>query len=215
MSMKDNWKIFFRKENSVRLYVWTLLVLVVCVFSLSRFLIFAESRDGAVLKDPLFDMFSAVELNVPVFILIYGSLLTCIVYLAVNHPSRLIIALQSYSLLVLVRMLMMYVTPLNPPAATIDLQDPLVFIFGTGSKITKDLFFSGHTSTLFLLFLVTANRKLKYVFLVNTFLVGLSVILQKAHYSIDVFVAPFIAYGVFKFILYINENYFQKDLMTK
>ncbi len=215
MSMKDNWKIFFRKENSVRLFVWTLLVLVVCVFSLSRFLIFAESRDGAVLKDPLFDMFSAVELNVPVFILIYGSLLTCIVYLAVNHPSRLIIALQSYSLLVLVRMLMMYVTPLNPPAATIDLQDPLVFIFGTGSKITKDLFFSGHTSTLFLLFLVTANRKLKYVFLVNTFLVGLSVILQKAHYSIDVFVAPFIAYGVFKFILYINENYFQKDLMTK
>jgi len=215
MSMKDNWKIFFRKENSVRLFVWTLIVLVVCVFSLSRFLIFAESRDGAVLKDPLFDMFSAVELNVPVFILIYGSLLTCIVYLAVNHPSRLIIALQSYSLLVLVRMLMMYVTPLNPPAATIDLQDPLVFIFGTGSKITKDLFFSGHTSTLFLLFLVTANRKLKYVFLVNTFLVGLSVILQKAHYSIDVFVAPFIAYGVFKFILYINENYFQKDLMTK
>jgi len=215
MSMKDNWKIFFRKENSVRLFVWTLLVLVVCVFSLSRFLIFAESRDGAVLKDPLFDMFSAVELNVPVFILIYGSLLTCIVYLAVNHPSRLIIALQSYSLLVLVRMLMMYVTPLNPPAATIDLQDPLVFIFGTGAKITKDLFFSGHTSTLFLLFLVTANRKLKYVFLVNTFLVGLSVILQKAHYSIDVFVAPFIAYGVFKFILYINENYFQKDLMTK
>jgi len=215
MSMKDNWKIFFRKENSVRLFVWTLIVLVVCVFSLSRFLIFAESRDGAVLKDPLFDMFSAVELNVPVFILIYGSLLTCIVYLAVNHPSRLIIALQSYSLLVLVRMLMMYVTPLNPPAATIDLQDPLVFIFGTGSKITKDLFFSGHTSTLFLLFLVTANRKLKYVFLVNTFLVGLSVILQKAHYSIDVFVAPFIAYGVFKFILYINENCFQKDLMTK
>lgn len=213
--MKDNWKIFFRKENSVRLFVWTLIVLVVCVFSLSRFLIFAESRDGAVLKDPLFDMFSAVELNVPVFILIYGSLLTCIVYLAVNHPSRLIIALQSYSLLVLVRMLMMYVTPLNPPAATIDLQDPLVFIFGTGAKITKDLFFSGHTSTLFLLFLVTANRKLKYVFLVNTFLVGLSVILQKAHYSIDVFVAPFIAYGVFKFILYINENYFQKDLMTK
>ena len=71
------------------------------------------------------------------------------------------------------------------------------------------------SKSLFLLFLVTANRKLKYVFLVNTFLVGLSVILQKAHYSIDVFVAPFIAYGVFKFILYINENYFQKDLMTK
>lgn len=215
MNIKENWKLFFKKRNNVRLFVRTLIVLVICVFSLSRFLIFAESRDGAVLKDPLFDIFNAVELNAPVFILIYGSLLTCIVYLAINYPSRLIVALQSYSLLVLVRMLMMYVTPLNPPPATIDLQDPLVFIFGTGSIITKDLFFSGHTSTLFLLFLVTENRKLKYVFLANTFLVGLSVILQKAHYSIDVFVAPFIAYAVFKFILYINENYFQKDKLDK
>lgn len=215
MNIKENWKIFFKKRNNVRLLVWTLIVLVICVFSLSRFLIFAESRDGAVLKDPLFDIFSAVELNVPIFILIYGSLLTCIIYLVINHPARLIVALQSYSLLVLIRMLMMYVTPLNPPASTIDLQDPLVFIFGTGSKITKDLFFSGHTSTLFLLFLVTKNKRLKYVFLANTFLVGFSVILQKAHYSIDVFVAPFIAYAVFKFILYINDNYFQKDKLIK
>ena len=215
MNIKDNWNIFLSKKINLHLLIWTLAVLIVSVFSLSRFIIFAETRNGAVLADPVFTWFDAIELNIPIFTFIYGSLITCLVYLVINHPSRLIIALQSYSLLVIIRMAMMYVTPLNPPAGTIDLQDPLVFVVGTGTKVTKDLFFSGHTSTLFLLFLVTINKKLKYVFLVNTVLVGVFVTLQKAHYTTDVLVAPFVSYAVYKIIIYLNENYFQKHNLSK
>jgi hypothetical protein len=210
MNIKDNWNNFLSKKNNMYLLIGTLIVLIACVYFLSRFIIFVESRNGAVLNDPLFNRFSAIELNIPIFTLIYGSLISCLVYLVINYPARFIVALQAYTLLVIFRIAMMYVTPLDPPAGTIDLQDPLVFIVGTGTKITRDLFFSGHTSTLFMLFLVTVNRKLKYTYLVNTLLVGLFVFLQKAHYTVDVLVAPFVSYAVYKIVYYFNEKYFQK-----
>jgi hypothetical protein len=132
-------------------------------------------------------------------------------YLAKEEPLGLVIALQTYSLLVLVRMAMMYTVPLDPPIGTIDLQDPLVFVVGTGQKITKDLFFSGHTSILFMMILVTRKKWLKYIFLINTFIVGSFVIIQKVHYTIDVLVAPFVAYTCYKIIIYLNTKYFTKS----
>lgn len=204
--MIDNWIVYFKQKNSVLILIATLIVLIFCVSSLAKFIVFVEGRPGAVLDDPVFYWFNAVDLNIPVFTLIYLSLITCMLYLAINEPNDLIIALQAYTLLVIVRMAMMYVVPLEPPVGTIDLNDPLVFIVGTGTKITKDLFFSGHTSTLFLLFLVTHKLWLKYVFLVNTILVGSFVILQKVHYSIDVLVAPFISYCCYRIIFHLNTK---------
>lgn len=73
-------------------------------------------------------------------------------------------------------------------------------LFGKGEILTKDLFFSGHTGTLFLLFLLVENKYLKTIFLAATILVGSAVLLQHVHYSVDVFVAPFVAYGSFRII---------------
>jgi membrane-associated phospholipid phosphatase len=106
----------------------------------------------------------------------------------------------------LFRILSMYVVPLDPPIGTLDLKDPLIFVVGTGTPITKDLFFSGHTSTMFLLSLTAINKKLKIIFLVSTFLVGFLVVLQKAHYTIDVVVAPFYAYCSYKIIYSLQKK---------
>lgn len=214
-NFKNIWKKFITKKNSKGYFIFTLIFLIVCVYFLSRFILFIESRSGVILDDPLFHYFEAIDLNIPIFALIYGSLISCIIYLFLNYPERTLIAFQSYSLLVIIRMIMMYVVPLEPPTGTLDLQDPLVFIVGTGTKITKDLFFSGHTSILFLMFLLVQNKKFKRLLLLNTILVGLFVILQKAHYSIDVFVAPFISFTVFKIVLYINQKYFLKIKLKK
>ncbi len=43
-------------------------------------------------------------------------------------------------------------------ANMIILNDPLVEFFGTGQTLTKDLFFSGHTATLLILFLVSEKK---------------------------------------------------------
>lgn len=205
--MKERWNEYFKQKNAGVILIITVVILVVCVYTLSRFLINVEERAGVILNDPIFHYFNAVDLNIPIFTLIYASLILCLVYLVKNQPQELVLALQTYSLLVIVRMAMMYVTPLEPPIGTIDLQDPLVFVVGTGKKLTKDLFFSGHTSILFMMFLIVKKPVLKYAFLTVTILVGLFVILQKVHYTVDVLAAPFAAYGCYRIIKVINNKY--------
>lgn len=186
--------------------IFTLLLLYFVLSLFTKFLLYVENRQGVLLNDPLLIKFTAIDLNVYIFILIYASLLAGLIVLT-YHPRYFVIALQSYILMVVFRMAMMYVTPLEPPAGTIDLQDPLVFVVGTGQAIRKDLFFSGHTATLFLLYLTCRNKKLKIAFLASTVLVGLFVILQKAHYTVDVLVAPFVAYVSYRIVRYLHRRH--------
>jgi membrane-associated phospholipid phosphatase len=109
-------------------------------------------------------------------------------------------AVQLYSLMVAVRIVAMFLLPLNPPTKMIILNDPFVEFFGTGQTLTKDLFFSGHTATLFILFLVSENKIIKTIFLISTIAVAISVIMQHVHYSIDVFAAVFFAYACYKLV---------------
>jgi len=53
----------------------------------------------------------------------------------------------------------MYSAPLDAPERLILLNDPFVQFIGSGEALTKDLFFSGHTATLFLLFLRSADQR--------------------------------------------------------
>lgn len=107
------------------------------------------------------------------------------------------------------RMLAMFLVPLEPPEGCIDLQDPVVFIMGTGQKIVKDLFFSGHTATAFMLYQAAENKWLKIYFLFATITVGVSVILQKAHYTIDVFVGLIFSFASFQLIKLFHKKYFK------
>lgn len=177
------------------------LVLVLTV--LARFLEQNEGRPGVVLPDPVLALFSPVDLTWLTFALIYIGLVAAVVSL-LRHPETLLLAIQAYSVMVGFRIIAMTLVPLEPPVTMIPLQDPLVEYFGTGTLLTKDLFFSGHTSTLFLLFLVTPRSALKKVFLACTVLVACCVILQHVHYAIDVYVAPFVAYAAYRIVLLVR-----------
>jgi len=206
----NNWKNYFLTGSNKTEFVVTVIVLVTAVTALSRFLLFNESRTGAVLNDPVLNSFNAVSLNFVVFFAIYSSLVIGLIAFSF-HPEQLMTAFQTYTLLILLRMLAMYVIPLEPPANTIDLQDPVVFLIGTGQKITKDLFFSGHTSTAFLLFQVAKNKFLKSYFLLATVTVGVSVILQKAHYTIDVLAGIIFSYASYQLIKSFRKTFLNKS----
>lgn len=196
------WKIFLSEPSSKYEFILTVLFLIITVYTFSRYLLFNEARPGVVLDDPLLRYFTAVDLNPLLFFAIYSSLVIGLVAFSFN-PAQLITAFQTYTLLVVFRMAAMYLVPLDPPPGCIDLEDPVVFIMGTGQKIIKDLFFSGHTSTAFMLFQVARNKYLKAYFLLATITVGVSVILQKAHYSIDVYaglVYSFTSYQIVKML---------------
>jgi membrane-associated phospholipid phosphatase len=183
----------------------TFIFLAVVLWSLTNFLNFIETRQGIILNDPLLKLFNPVNLTWLIFSLIYLSLITALIEIT-KHPGQLIFVIQAYSLLVIIRMAAMYVVPLNPPAEMIPLNDPFVQYFGTGKLLTKDLFFSGHTATIFLLFLAVQNRILKIIFLTCTIAVGLAVLLQHVHYTIDVLAAPFFTYTSYRIILLFRKN---------
>lgn len=158
-----------------------------------KFLLFIENRDGAILNDPLLSPFNPIDLTWLIFGILYGAILLGLFYF-LSKPGLLVLALTSYFILIFLRMIAMYSVPLNPPTTTIILSDPIVEFFGTSQTLTKDLFFSGHTSLMFLLFLVAENKLIKKLFLAGTIIVGVAVILQHVHYSIDVIAAPFFTF---------------------
>lgn len=193
------WKEFISSKQKRFELISTLILLSVVLFSLTRFLIFIESRNGFSFEDPLLKLFEPIDLTWLTFTLIYGSIITAIFYL-ISKPEKLLFTIQFYTLMVVVRIIAMWLLPLNPPEKMIILVDPFVEFFGTGKTLTKDLFFSGHTATLFILFLTTDSKYLKLFFLICTIGVAISVLLQHVHYSIDVFAAVIITYACYSIL---------------
>lgn len=86
-------------------------------------------------------------------------------------------------------------------AAFVQLVNPFAFFSPGGSAqvyLTKDLFFSGHTGTTFLLLLyVWRYPRLRKVMLVGHVLVVASIFLSHLHYTIDVIGAYAITFSLF------------------
>jgi hypothetical protein len=180
-------------------------ILGILLLSYARFLNWVELRPGVVLHDALLASFQARKVTWMVFGLVYGGLVLGVGTLS-TRPAALLVALQSYAFIVAVRMAAMYFVPLDPPSGIIPLKDPFVGLFDSGVVLTKDLFFSGHTATLFLLFLTAQHRVLRVVFLLATLMVGAGVIWQHVHYTVDVLAAPFITFGCYRFVLMLRRG---------
>ena len=123
-----------------------------------------------------------------------------------TRPICLIMALQSYCLMVLIRTAAMFVVPLNGPPDMIPLVDPIVQYFGSGNVLTKDLFFSGHTATLALLSIASGDRFYKAIFAISATIVAVLITWQHVHYTIDVLSAPFFALGSFHLIVLLQQR---------
>jgi hypothetical protein len=179
---------------------------VVMLTLLAKFLLWVERRPGVVVPDPVLASFPPTDLTWLIFCLVYGGIVAGLIAYSVD-PDRLLLAIQAYALCVVFRIIAMYLLPLEPPVATIPLKDPFVEAFGSGQLLMKDLFFSGHTSVLFILYLTAAHGWLKQMFLCFTIAVAIAIIVHHTHYSVDVFIAPFVAYSAYRMALLINGRY--------
>ena len=97
--------------------------------------------------------------------------------------------------------------PLEPPVGLIPLKDPISSIFygGTQVFIKKDLFYSGHTSIQFLIFLSLKKRTEKIVSLLATISIACFVLIQHVHYTIDVIAAIAFTYLIYRIGKWIAE----------
>lgn len=151
------------------------------------------------MDDFVLDMIPAHNVSLIIFAFIWG-MAALVIYRAVKQPSIYITCVWAYSFIILIRFATISLIKLDPPAGLIQLADPLTGIFYGNNNITKDLFFSGHTSTLFLIFLVLEKRTDKIIGLISVTCVGFLLLVQHVHYTLDVVVAPFAVFGVYKLV---------------
>ncbi len=129
------------------------------------------------------------------------------------EPKYLPFTLEASALFAFARSFFMVMTHLSAPATEyykyIEHEHHVtnvVFTLSTGN----DLFFSGHAGFPFLLALVFWQRKrIRWFFLSCSFIGSVAVLLGHLHYSIDVFSAYFIAFGIFEMTKY----FFKKEYL--
>lgn len=202
----ESWKVALSNKNFRTKFIVSSILLAVSLFVLAKFLDYNEDRPGFSFADPLLIRFKPIDVTWITFILIYGALIVGLLAMS-KYPRRILIAFQSYALVSSLRIITIFFLPINAPIHIIPLKDPFVeFFSGGGETLLKDLFFSGHTATMFLLALTAKHKTLKWIFVVATILVAACVLVQHVHYTIDVIVAPFIAYTSYRISRLINKK---------
>lgn len=176
-----------------------------------------QLRKGAQLNDWLLNQLTPIDFSVPIFVLIYGVMIAVIISL-LNNPNRLVIGLQVFALMTFCRTMAIYFFPLEPPAEMIYLRDPVgEFFLVKEFPITKDLFFSGHTASLCVFFLMCEVKWLKWLAGIALVLVPTMILWQHVHYTIDVIAAPVVTYVCYRIVLYLNsdESILKKGALEK
>ena len=148
------------------------------------------------LNDPILNILPSLDMSAYIFPLIYATV-GLAVWKFVQSPYLFLLFLWSCLFFSLSRIITITLVPLNPPVGLVPLADPVLIAFYGHSQITKDLFYSGHTGSVFLIYLILRKKWEKLFALVATLLVGLLLLIQHIHYTIDVLFAPLFVYVIF------------------
>ncbi len=201
--IRESWRAAFAERNFKISFFVILGSLVVVMLSFARFIEFVEGRTGSAIDDPILRWFTPADFTWVIFSMIYIALPMAIFMLA-RDAKRLVRALLAYMLMILIRIVCMYSIPLEPPELMIPLADPFVEFFADSDFIpTKDLFFSGHTATMSLLFFTAIHRPIKTMLGICAVVMAVMVMWQHVHYSVDVVVAPLAAFSAYRLAYFV------------
>ena len=186
-------------DRSFRIkFIVVIPVLLLILISFPSFFGYIEKRPGIFLDDYLLRQLPPADMSVPIFIIIWGMTLLWLLR-CVQRAAFALLVLHAFTILCIVRTLTIYFVPLDPPAGLIPLADPFTSVFYGGPDIfmTRDLFFSGHTSIQFLIFLTMEKKSDKIAAALSTLSIAMLVLVQHVHYSIDVIGAFVFTYAVY------------------
>ena len=162
---------------------------IILVLALPHFFQWIEARPGTSMDDPVLAALGPWTVSIPTFTVLYGCLMVVLVNIA-KEPMRILHGLYAYILMMLLRMVAMATITLEPPSDIIPLIDPLTQAFYPGNApFLKDLFFSGHTATLVLMALLAPKGPIRLFASICAALVGVLVLVQHVHWTVDVLVA--------------------------
>lgn len=198
----------YRHHLRNKAYVASLVSAWIFLFASLVINFYAGTYATAVASNPVTDV---ILDNIPVFnvdgVFVWGAIvfIGCIFLVGLSNPHRMPFTLKTISLFVVIRSVFITLTHIAPFPTQVPL-DPLSwtsnFIFGA------DLFFSGHTGLPFLIALIFwDNKRLRISFIALSIILGTTSLMGHLHYSIDVFAAYFITYGIYELAVQI----FKKD----
>jgi hypothetical protein len=171
-------------------------IVAIILSSLPIFFSYIQKRKGVVLNDWVLAHLPAYNVSIIIFTIIWG-MATLIFVRALYNPVIYINYVWTLIFINIARMLTITFVALDPPIGLIHLTDPLTGVFYGHNVITRDLFFSGHTSTLVLIFLCLEKRNDKILGFIAIIVVMVLLLVQHIHYTIDVVAAPIIVYMIF------------------
>lgn len=168
----------------------------VAVFT--RFLVWAQARPGAVLDDAVLRVLPPADCSTAIFIILYAVILWTVSQV-LRDRERLRTGLYAYGALTWMRLMTIFLFPLDPPAGMVSLRDPLLRLLFDGKEITRDLFFSGHIATAVLMILLVRGTRTRILFSAAAAAVAVLILIQHAHYTVDVAAAPVFGWLAFRF----------------
>ncbi|MBK6681449.1 MAG: hypothetical protein IPG53_16285 [Ignavibacteriales bacterium] len=170
-----------------------------------RILELNEVREGFSFVDPVLNLFSPVDLTWWIFLMLYSGLFLTFYYIS-DKPVRFMMGFQAYFFLLSSRLIAMTLLPLKAPETLIPLFDPFISSLSSGIVLKHDLFFSGHISVAVLLAYIVENKKMRYILWALAVFMSIFILLQHVHYTIDIFVAPFFSFAIWRSIEVFNKK---------
>ena len=193
MNIVNSWRSALRDREYRDQLVVSIIVLAVALPLMGSFLNYIAARMGAVLHDPVLELFYPINFKWITFSVIYSGIVFGFVSLLL-YPYSLLLALRASIVLILLRVLCLFLVPLDPPADIIPLVDPFLRIPGIRAVIVRDLFFSWQTAMMALFVFTARWTDMKIIFSCVAFIISILLLLQHAHYTIDIIAAPCFAY---------------------
>ena len=181
--------------KTIKSTLWGLVLLVSSLFLNYAAGTYATVHASNTVKDIILDNIPVYNVN---FIYIDGIVIFFIFVgiLCAIKPQRAPFIIKAISLFIIIRAFFVILTHLGPMVHSVT-NDP----DGIVGNLTfdGDMFFSGHTGLPFLMCLIFwENKKLRITFFILSIIFGSAMLLGHLHYSIDVFSAFFITYGIYK-----------------
>lgn len=188
---KYEWSLVWQQTDLRNLMLINILLFAVVSFLHIAFLQWSENRNGYLLHDWLHRLLPPADFSLPIFILMWGALLGSL-FFVIPHPFLLFTGLLSFTLMFIFRSACIFFVPLEAPQDLILLSDPIAgfFLHQDNLVVKNDLFFSGHTASLCILFILLRHTPLRLFLLACACVVPLLIVWQRVHYSIDVLCAP-------------------------
>jgi len=211
-SLKDNWKATWQSRYKRWQMLIGTVIMAAIIYIIPIFFGHIQKRQGAVLNDWVLAHIPPHNVSVFIFALIWGMALLILIR-AINDPSIYITYCWTLIFVCLVRFVTLSVVALDPPSAMVPLVDPLNSALYRNAPITKDLFFSGHTATMVMIWLCLQKRTDKIIALIAAFAVACLLLVQHIHYTIDVLAAPVVVYPCYRLTrwLFLSRGYFARN----